>query len=69
MRQSSNSTVTQTVEDVGETQESKVCEESKVCALTNVKDSFKVLFSGNQFAVENAYFEKVCNSVHTLFDV
>ena len=63
MRQSSNSTVTQTVEDVGETQE------SKVCALTNVKDSFKVLFSGNQFAVENAYFEKVCNSVHTLFDV
>ena len=42
MSQSSDSTVTQTVEDVGETQE------SKVCALPDEKDRFKVLFSGNQ---------------------
>ena len=55
--------MTQTVEDVGETQK------SKVCAQPDVKERFKVLFSGPQFAVENTYFEhQVSNSAHTLFE-
>ena len=63
MSQSSNSTVTQIVADVGKTHE------SKVCAQPDVKECFKVLFSGPQFAVGNTYFEHhASNSAHTLFE-
>ena len=53
---------TQTVEGAGETQE------DKVCAQPDVKEHFKVLFSGPQFTVGNTYFEQVSSTAHTLFE-
>ena len=66
MTQSSDSTVTQTAEDVGKTQE------SKICAQPDVKECFKVLSSGPQFAVSNCahiLFEQYCKKVMSAFSM
>ena len=53
---------TQAVENVGETQV------SKVCAQPDVAEYFKSLFSGPKFAVGDSYFERVSTSAQTLFE-